>query len=132
MINWESELPLIKLAASKHGIDWCFVASIRQVENGNPGREFGVLDGTSTTYAEQLATTCASVAHRLEVYPSNPLVRAYGANGQSRIRYTPGFLSYFSSIWAPVGASNDPTHLNQYWLDNVSLAYHSHVLSELI
>jgi len=131
MINWDIELPLIKVEAAKHSIDWAFVATIRQVENGGEGRDFGVLDGVSSTYAEQLQVTCATVAHRLETYPANPLQRCYSPSKQSRMRYTMSFINYFASIWAPIGVSNDAHNLNSNWLKNAISAYSSFIAQDL-
>ena len=30
-----------------------------------------------------------------------------------------GFVGYLGSIWAPIGAENDPTNLNKNWIPNV-------------
>jgi hypothetical protein len=129
--NWEIETPIIISAAKCHNIDWAFVAAIRAQENGGEGKQYGVLDGNGLTYNEQLSECCATVAHRLESYPANPLVRCYGANGISRIRYTPSFISYFASIWCPIGAGNDPTGLNKNWYPNVLKFYQQFVAKDL-
>ena len=36
------------------------------------------------------------------------------------------WLEFFSKRWAPVGASNDPTNLNQNWLRNVRYFLKNH------
>ena len=131
IIDWSVELPQIKQQAAKHGVDWAFVAAIRQTENGSAGREFGVLDVVSSSYEEQLEVTCATVAHRLETYPANPITRCYSPNKHSRVRYTQSFITYFSSIWSPVGATNDPSGLNKNWLKNATNAYSSFISQDL-
>jgi hypothetical protein len=35
------------------------------------------------------------------------------------------FITFLGSRWCPVGAANDPHHLNQYWVQNVQNAYHA-------
>lgn len=131
MINWVTETPIIKAQALKHNLDWAYIAAIRTAENGRAGIDFGVLDGNALTYAEQLEECCTTVAHRLETYPANPLVRVYGANGFSRITYSPSFIRYFASIWAPLDADNDPTGLNSNWFTDAITAYHQFVQTEL-
>lgn len=131
-IDWQLELPLIKLQSDKHKVDWAFIAAIRQAENGQTGREFGVLDGVSSSYDEQLAVTCTTVAHRLETYPANPLTRCYSPDKHSRVRYTQSFITYFSSIWSPVGVENDPNGLNKHWLKNATNVYSSFLSQDLV
>lgn len=122
---------MIRDVAHKHNVDFQYLRAIRAAENGGPGKEFGVLDGAKT-YAEQLAECAATVAHRLESYPANPLVRVFGSDGYSRVIYGPSFISYFASIWAPIDATNDPNHLNRNWYNNVMKAYHQFVQDELM
>ncbi len=131
MINWPLEIPLIQAVASKHSIDYQFIRTIRQVENGSDGRQFGVLEAGINTYAQQLEVCCATVAHRLEAYPANPLQRCYSPSGFARIRYTPSFISYFSSVWAPIGSNNDPGNLNANWYKNASTVYTNFITGEL-
>ena len=127
MINWQNEIPLIEDACAPKQIDPAFVMAIRQAENGAPGREFGVLSQSAPTYADQLRVCIATVAHRLESFPGNPLVRdAFG-----RIRYNAKWVAYFQSIWAPSGldvhVDNDPNGLNANWLKNVLHFYEMHI-----
>lgn len=131
MINWQIEIPLIQAEATKRCLDHQFLRAIRNTENGGDGKQFGVLEAGVTTYAEQLEVCAATVAHRLETYPVNPLTRVYGANGTSRIIYSPSFIAYFSSIWAPLNVANDPQGLNRNWLNNAIAAYHTFVQEEL-
>ena len=73
---------------------------IRQIENGPPGREYGVLHAAALDRGE--------------------LTQARWAAGtiQKRLR-TPSELSEFANRWAPPGADNDPGRLNEYWLGNM-------------
>jgi hypothetical protein len=129
-INWPNELPLIITAANKYNVDPRFIQAIRAQENGGEGKQFGVLDG-ALTYQQQLDECCATVAHRLESYPANPIMRCYGASGRSRVRYNPSFVSYFASIWAPLRVKNDPTNLNANWYHGVSSFYAKFVQEDL-
>src|ERR1700722_11033942 len=129
-IDWQIELSLIMTAATMRNLDHQWLRTIRQVENGGSGREFGVLSIGASTYQEQLDECASTVAHRLESYPANPLQRCYSAKGYGRIRYTPSWISYFSSIWCPIGATNDPTHLNKNWLQNALTVYANFIQEE--
>jgi hypothetical protein len=125
MINWQAEKSLITTAATARNVDPFFIMAIRQAENGSPGREFGVLSQSAPTYDDQLRLCVSTVAHRLESFPGNPLVRdAFG-----RIRYNAKWIAYFASIWAPVGldVKNDPTGLNSNWVKNASAFYEEHI-----
>ena len=114
MIKWDDEWPLIKACCTAYGVNAYFVAAIRVAENGNPGREFGVLSTPAPTYADQLRITCETVAHRLTLFAGNAHARIGKVSVQSR-----AFVDWFAQIWAPGGASNDPTDLNANWASNV-------------
>ena len=55
---------------------------------------------------QALEITCRSAAHAMSDFlkQSNPV----------------GFVSFWAARWAPVGAENDPTSLNQNWPKNVA------------
>lgn len=125
-INWDTEKPLIRAAAARKNVDPAFLMAIRETENGGPGIEFGVEPPGAYDYAGQLAMAVATVAHRLESFPGNPL----GRNVNQQIVYNSRFIAYFASIWAPVGASNDPTGLNANWLGNCTKFYQLHYMTE--
>lgn len=131
MVNWQTEKIQIEDAAEAKEVDPCFIMAIRQAENGAPGKEFGVLSQSAPTYADQLRICVATVAHRLESFPGNPLVR----NAFGRIRYSPKWVAYFQSIWAPSGldvhVDNDPNGLNANWLKNVLAFYEAHIDGKL-
>ena len=130
-IDWAIELPLIQASASKHNLDYQWIRTIRAIENGGEGKQFGVLGVGADSYQAQLEVCCTTVAHRLEIYPANPLQRCYSAASVARMRYTRGWISYFASIWAPIGVSNDPTKLNSNWLSNALLTYSNFIQAEL-
>lgn len=130
LIDWSAELPMIQKESLRRGLDPQFIRTIRHIEHGRAGREFGVLADGNDTYAEQLASCAATVVHRLETYPANPLQRCYSPN-HSRVRYTPSFISYFASVYCPIGADNDPTNLNKNWLKNALKAYDKFVAEEM-
>ena len=120
-MTWSEEIAAITATAVAFGVDAKFVGCIRKVENGGPGREFGVLDGHADTYALQLQECCRTVAHRLYLYGGQLEPFVYDASG---LHYSPGFIEYFAGIWAPtIGATNDPTGENEHWLPNMTRLY---------
>ena len=116
MIQWQTEIPLIKATAEAYTVDWKFIAAIRNTENGATGRDFGVLSVPAPTYNSQLQVACASVSHRLNFY-----VKESGKNQVPP--YSPDFIQYFARVWAPPSANNDPDDLNANWLSNCTTFY---------
>ena len=74
---------------------------LRRVENGRPGREYGVLhpDARDTDELTQARWAAGSIKKRLQ---------------------NPAALTQFAKRWAPLEADNDPRGLNRYWLGNMS------------
>ena len=129
MIDWITELPLIRAEALKHHLlDPCLIMAIRRQEAGRPGRDFGVLSTSAPTYADQLHICCNTVIHRLYAFTGNPLIA--DPNDNKSLRYSAKFIRYLASIWAPVGAVNDPSNLNTYWPDAVIGFYNSFITEE--
>lgn len=119
MINWKVEKDRIRDGALRFHIDPAFLATIREVEDGRPGREFGVLSESAPDYASQMKIAAETISHRLSSFPSNPLSR----NALGRVVYRETWIAYFASIWCPIGANNDPNGLNRNWLTNAKAAY---------
>jgi hypothetical protein len=122
---WQDEEALIRIAAAQYGLDWHLVAAIRKAENGGPGREFGVLSVKAPTYAAQLDVCCQTVRHRVVQYDAdNQALELHDTpDGKESIVYHQDFISWFGEIWAPNGASNDPSGTNRNWSQNVSYWY---------
>jgi hypothetical protein len=97
----------------------------RKSEGGAPGREFGVLSVKAPNYAAQLEICCQTVRHRLAEYDQdNQALDLHDApDGKQVVVYGRDFISWFASIWAPNGASNDPNGLNQNWSRNAGNWY---------
>lgn len=125
-INWDVEKPLIRAACAKRNVDPAFLMAIRQTENGGPGIEFGVEPPGQYDYNGQVSMAVATVAHRLQTYPGNPLTR----NSNNQIIYNDRFIAYFASIWAPIGVANDPNSLNANWHANCAKFYPLHYSEE--
>jgi len=122
----EDEEARILETAERFGIDARFLAALREAENGGPGREFGVLSVSAPTYEEQATIAARTIANTMNRYRANFADEdPVGPDG----RLTDAFIRYFSSGgpgypgYAPLGAGNDPTNLNQYHVLNLTGAY---------
>jgi hypothetical protein len=110
---------LIEREAQRTGIDPNLLAALRRVENGKPGREFGVLSVSAPGPEDQArlaANTIRNTARRFELQGKNPTDPNTG-------RYTNEFLRFFSARYAPIGAANDPAGLNRFHAANLIAIY---------
>lgn len=122
-MEWSEESALITSQANYFGVDPLWIETIRKVENGGPGREFGVLSVPAPTYGEQLRVCCATVQARLWNFTRNPFKLQQVSHTHSRLRYTEDFILWFASFWAPLHAKNDPLNLNANWGANAISVY---------
>jgi len=113
------ELDIIESTAAREAIDPRFLQAIRRIENGGPGREFGVLSVPAPTYEDQARVAAETVHRNVERLEKLGKVAVDPATG----RYTEEFVRFFSSRYAPVGAANDPTGLNQNHVRNLIRVY---------
>lgn len=115
-MTWPDEVAAIAAeAAGDMGLLAALVA-LRHVENGGPGREFGVLSVPAPTYAEQLHVAATSLRNQERRLPRvDPTITPRSPDGF----FTPEFLRAFSARWCPVNAENDPTGLNANHADNL-------------
>lgn len=118
-INWTVELPLFWKACEGDAPTFCFVVALRCTENGPRGNEFGVLSIKSVdTLEEELEVALTSLANaKLRAKAAGVIVT--GPDGY----LTEMFLRHFSKRWAPVGAENDPHHLNSHHAANLVKLY---------
>lgn len=119
----EREYSTITRVARSHGVDPAFMAAVRVAENGRPGREFGVMLKTATTFEAQLSVAVKTIRNYLARCPFNPLTKIRTAQGHDTVIYSRRFVDHAATIWAPVGARNDPTGLNRNWPQNVWYHY---------
>jgi hypothetical protein len=110
---------LIRDAASRASVDPRFLGALRRAENGGPGREFGVLSVPAPTYEDQVRLAAASIRRNVERFEATGRVAVDPAIG----RYSEEFIRFFSNRYAPVGAANDPTGLNQHHARNLIRLY---------
>jgi hypothetical protein len=51
-----------------------------------------------------------------------------GEDRPARLIVTDEFIKFLGARWAPLGAENDPHHLNENWVKNVVAIYHKLVM----
>jgi hypothetical protein len=112
----QDEAAIIREASAQAGIDPDFLAALRRVENGGPGREFGVLSAPAPTYRDQARVAAESVRKNIERFRGEAVDPVTG-------RYTEPFIRFFSRRYAPEGADNDPMGLNRFHSRNLIKVY---------
>lgn len=128
---WSEEVEAITHQADNYGVDFVWIATIRKVEWGPPGLEFGVETELGKGYDAQLRATCATVRNWLLTYAAGPF-KNYGTGAAHlRLGYNEKFIRSFGDIWAPRGAENDPEGLNFNWIPN-ALAIYPKLMVELV
>jgi len=96
-----------------------FLAAIRIAENGRAGREFGVLSEAADTYEAQCRIAALSIRNNTYRYVAR--FKEWPVDAQGGL--SEAFTKFMGQRWAPVGAGNDPTDLNQHWPKNVWRVY---------
>lgn len=92
---------------------WLFrlYKTIRRVENGRPGREFGILHpkAVDTNLDTQAGWAAATVIKNYTRFIDQ------GGDPQDCV----GYLRFLANRYCPVGADNDPEGLNKHWYPNM-------------
>ena len=99
---------------------YALMLAVRKQENGRPGLEFGVMAAKGTDLEEQARWAVVTFLKNIERWER--AVR----EGNWKPKYPSrelDYIAYLGNRWAPVGASNDPAGLNQYWIPNVQRLY---------
>lgn len=99
---------------------YALMLAVRRQENGGKGIEFGVMAAKGTDLEEQARWAVVTFLKNIERWE-----RAT-REGNWRPKYPNrelDYIAYLGNRWAPVGASNDPAGLNQYWIPNVQRLY---------
>lgn len=125
------EISLLRQAAKQHGIDAGMLRALAMVEQGprvegpeGPTKGLGVVSVPAPTLEAQADVASRTTANTLGRYR-----RAFGKEPIEAREYTPDFLKYFSRGgpgypgYAPLGATNDPTNLNQSHLHRLLQHY---------
>lgn len=116
-------------AAIRWGVDPRLLGALRKVENGGPGREFGVMLASATTFELQALAAAETIRHTMGRYCLTGPAKAPPLYDLGTGRLTDEFLAYFSlggpgyPGYAPLGAANDPHGLNQHHLPNLLTWY---------
>ena len=128
---WDEELEAIEHQANAYGVDYVWIATIRKIEWGPAGLEFGVETQVGEGYDAQLRAACATVRNWLLSYTANPF-KNYGTGAKHlRLGYNEKFIRSFGDMWAPLGSANDPQGLNRFWIRN-ALEVYPKLMTELI
>lgn len=99
---------------------YALMLAVRKQENGREGLEFGVMAAKGTDLEEQARWAVVTFLKNIERWER--AVR----EGNWKPKYPSrelDYIAYLGNRWAPVGASNDPAGLNQYWIPNVQRLY---------
>jgi hypothetical protein len=123
-VNLGSGVPLreadvITREAQRTGLDPSLLVAIRRVENGGPGKEFGILTVPAADLDAQARVAANTVRNTLIRFERRGGTAVDPVTG----RYTEPFLRFLSSRYAPVGAENDPSGLNRYHAANLIAFY---------
>jgi len=113
------ETDVIRETAAQAGIDVEFLTALRKIENGGPGREFGVLSVPAPTYEAQARVAAETIRRNLQRFEAAGGTPIDAKTG----RYTEEFIRFFSARYAPLGAANDPTGLNRHHAPNLIRRY---------
>jgi hypothetical protein len=105
---------LIQDKAKFFGLDVNFIRAMVKAEGGAEAFVKAVQCSVKTckTLEKAIEIACRSVAHRAFEYAVSPKLQKAGT-----------FTEYLGSKWAPIGADNDPTGLNNNWVKNVVFWY---------
>ncbi len=100
---------------------YAFMLTVRQIENGKKGTEFGVLhpDAKNTDLKNQAEWTMSTLVKDTKRWHLDELVEV---DGKTRKDFK-DFVEYFGTKWAKIGALNDPENLNKNWLPNFRETY---------
>jgi hypothetical protein len=123
--KFPGEYPIIMNAAKRNGIaetdheNLSILFSIRHAENGEHGKQFGVLHKNAG--AKPGETEMESL-DRQAGWAASTLMKNRARHEQAvrEGKTNKPFVQYFGNVWAPIGAKNDPKNLNANWQKNVT------------
>lgn len=96
--------PDVRRLATRFGVDPALIQAVVTAE-GDILKAVQCSIPSVETREKALEITCRSAAHAMSDY-----LKAHDRDG---------FVAFWGKRWAPLGAANDPTHLNQNWSKNV-------------
>lgn len=103
--------PDIRRIANRFGLDPKLIQAVVKAE-GNILKAVQCSFPAVTTLDQALDITCRSAVHAMSDY----------------LKQTDpdGFVRFWGARWAPLDATNDPTHLNAHWTTNVQALWIVH------
>jgi hypothetical protein len=99
--------PDVRGVARYFGVDARLIQAVVNAEGGGPHIITAVQCSIPAvqTREEALRVVCRSAVHAMSDFIQQ-------GHDQS-------FVDFWAARWAPTGAANDPTHLNEHWSGNV-------------
>ena len=85
----------------------------------------GVLSVPAPTWEEQVTVAARTVRNNMTRYQAATGMPAVDEEG----RVFPDFIAWLGNVYAPVGAENDPTALNENWIGGVMRIYTASALA---
>lgn len=116
MVGLEPEL-LMAIRLQENGVDsvaYGILPSGKLVENYKNDKGYS-LEGKFYSYKDEKEKQLRWAARTVQYYKTQ-----FDKNPKNK-----DFISYLGKIYAPVGASNDPTGLNKNWIPKVKFYYNS-------
>lgn len=115
----KEHLEIIVRKSQEYGIDPCLLLAMRTTENGWSGLDFGVMNPSLDTFDWQLTMSCRIVQNNINRYKRMTWDNASTEGGS----FSSEFIGFLSSIYAPIGADNDPNNDNNNHLRNLLTFY---------
>ena len=98
------EAEVIRRVAERSGVDREFLTALRQIENGGPGREFGVLSVPAPTLDDQARIAAETVRRNVERFELRGGTAVDPASG----RYTEEFVRSSPAATRPSASPTIP------------------------
>jgi hypothetical protein len=116
----EEEKKTIINVSKEYGIDSKILIALRKTENGEIGKEMGILGYNTKSFLDQARLSARTIQNNMKRFEKNfPGEKAVDKD----LKFTPEFIVFFSNIYAPVGVGNDKNNLNKNHKNNLSSLY---------
>lgn len=115
----QEHLEIIVRKSQEYNIDPTFLLSLRSSENWPQWLEFWVKKAWIDTFEWQLTLACRTIQNKFGMYKRLTWNEPIESDGSIKSE----FIGFFSNIYAPIWASNDPRNLNSNHLKNLLTFY---------
>ncbi len=115
----DKQLITIVTKAQEYNIDPTFLLALRTAENGKEWFDFWIMKRWINTFEWQLIMACRTIQNNMNRFKKTTWQEAMSTDW----RLTINFISFFSSIYAPIWVNNDPQNLNQNHFTNLVNLY---------